>query len=738
MAEVWDEHDLNLEAVARVLLVRRGNDLDQPTNIHETLAGEVAARSGVIAERVAPELRAVRAARQRCAAARTRPWLPTGLAVASLIGTLVCFTSSFASGFGDWQILLSLALLIFTAGMASLAGTRHLEVRGDRRQLKQAQQALAAAAEDAVGELLRERILERTEPTLAWGNTFKSTFAPTLVGIGVDNAIPSASYTELVEFIAQHSTSAIGIAGPRGVGKSTLMEKIIHERRLRPIGVRVPAPKRYEPGALIRLVHSSLAHEVLHPGVGRLLLSEPTGGRLAALRRLVASVLVLLSAIAVVVIWANDQARLSERSESSGWRVSTVTVLCIAAAGALLGILARVLWLAGWAMRPEVVADLGARSSRDREVRALARRELEHLRYSSATQAKNSVSWKLGFINGSGEDQLTLTERALSDADAVARLREFCTELARTADQPIIVAIDELDKMDQPSDVVAVINSLKDLFHLRRLHVLVSVSTDAMHSFAARGILVRDVFDSAFDTIVEVRRLETKESRSLLSRRATQFSVPAMYFCHCWSGGHPRDLVRTARACVTIAARAERDATQQGMDIAPEVRLAEVVDAVLVDDVAAVLQATADRVTADHQNRPQQSDDPGRPSARQDEAIRAAEDLIALRDLLIEGTGPVHQRINDALSVAELPTLSGPVTEGELLVRALDSYLKFAQAVSKFFARERMPDQWQDTATTQAVRLLAEAQPALSRHPGEARRAIERAVVAINGCPSTP
>ncbi|GAA2530703.1 hypothetical protein [Winogradskya humida] len=78
------------------------------------------------------------------------------------------------------------------------------------------------------------------------------------------------------------------------------------------------------------------------------------------------------------------------------------------------------------------------------------------------------------------------------------------------------------------------------------------------------------------------------------------------------------------------------------------------------------------------------------------------------------------------------------MTEGELLVRALNSYLDLAQAVSMFFAADRKLCQWQDGVTTQAVHLLAEAQLALSRHPDEARRAVERAVVAVIGCPSMP
>jgi hypothetical protein len=94
-------------------------------------------------------------------------------------------------------------------------------------------------------------------------------------------------------------------------------------------------------------------------------------------------------------------------------------------------------------------------------------------------------------------------------------------------------------------------NGIKDLFHIPNVHVVVSVSTDAMHSFAARGVLVRNVFDSAFDTVIEVQRMTVTESREVLWRRATNFPAPTMMFCHVWSGGHPRDLERYSKMVLT-------------------------------------------------------------------------------------------------------------------------------------------------------------------------------------------
>jgi putative protein kinase ArgK-like GTPase of G3E family len=50
----------------------------------------------------------------------------------------------------------------------------------------------------------------------------------------------------VVEFIRNHETSAIGIAGPRGAGKSTLMEAVRNAEDLVTHHVLLTAPVKYE------------------------------------------------------------------------------------------------------------------------------------------------------------------------------------------------------------------------------------------------------------------------------------------------------------------------------------------------------------------------------------------------------------------------------------------------------------------------------------------------------------
>jgi hypothetical protein len=568
--------------------------------------------------------------------------------------------------------------------------------------------ALDEATYQHVAEMLREVVNDSWDEETRWGLEFDSQSAPTMVGVAIDNAVSSTTYVELSTFVEEHSTSAIGVAGPRGIGKSTLMEQLRFDPRLNCIGVRIPAPKRYEPAALVRLIHRAVATEVLWPA--GIAWRPPRPGRVSnsaiiwALR-----LFLIIGAVALwIYLWLGDLE--TRNSADSGIRISGTTIFLLVAGGVLLAVVVSALWR----LLIQLIPKGGLLTFRSSPSASLARRELEHLDYSTAVQTKSSVGWKLGVVTATGEDQVSLTERQATDADMVGSLSWFLRELCRRTGKRIVICIDELDKIDKSDDVVSMINGIKDLFHIPEVHVVVSVSTDAMHSFAARGVLVRDVFDSAFDTVVQVQRMTARESRDVLWRRATNFPVPAMMFCHVWSGGHPRDLIRAARACVTLRADAGRT-----------LKLAEVVDAVVLRDVIDLLEAAAGKIY-DRQSRMKpdastpRSDSVGQPGQDQ------VGDILALQELLLDATGPLHERIRPLLDNGKLPEADDPLDESSMLVRVLNPYMRFAACISEFFGNELTGPQWRSDATAEMVQILAQAQIALSRHPDQADRAVRR------------
>jgi hypothetical protein len=145
-----------------------------------------------------------------------------------------------------------------------------------------------------------------------------------------------------------------------------------------------------------------------------------------------------------------------------------------------------------------------------------------------------------------------------------------------------VVSIDELDKLSSSQQLIDAVNGLKDLFHIPGVHFVVSVSDEALTSFEQRSIPTRDAFDSAFDTIVSVERLQLKESLDIVYSRAAGFPPIVAMFCHAWSGGLPRDLLRTARRCVEVQRIQEQ-----------ALPLVDIVRQVIVWDLAAYLEAAA-------------------------------------------------------------------------------------------------------------------------------------------------
>jgi hypothetical protein len=527
-----------------------------------------------------------------------------------------------------------------------------------------------------------------------WSSRFRAETAPALVELDVADTISSATLRQLKRFIETHVTSAIGIAGPRGAGKTTLMEQLCYDRDLNSLNVRVSAPVYYDAHQLVRLIHTRLARSMLSPRqLDRL---RPTV--LPRIRQLlwqlakVAAVVICLAVLVSLWLWEQDN------YTSLPFHVGALSLLAICGLSFAALVLAFIAWRT-LRRRSEALAEPST-------VSELARQQLELLRWSVDTQQTAKAGIDLERLTAERETQVTRHERVLTHAESVDLLRDFLLDLARLSARPVVlVCIDELDKMSDPNKAVEMINGIKDLFHIPGVHFVVSVSTDALHRFAARGVPVRDVFDSSFDTIVNMRRLSAKESRLVISRRATDFCTPAVLFCHAWSGGHARDLIRTARACVDVRA-----------DSGTDVDLADLVEAVLRQDVSEVIDAAIEKLIGG-QSAPKfdQLMALREAMAHPDPFNTAAAELLDLRKAMAQDPF--------SAAAAESPD------ESEALANALHPYLRLAEATRTFFGTPRSPEEWKDVATEAMVEQLAAIRCVLAPRPYEAIRLLERMYV---------
>src|ERR1700733_8902495 len=168
---------------------------------------------------------------------------------------------------------------------------------------------------------------------------------------------------------------------------------------------------------------------------------------------------------------------------------------------------------------------------------------------------------------------------------------------------PVVIGIDEVDKIENPQAAQAFFNQIKGLFGDTKCLFLISISDDAMAAYERRGLPLRDAFDSSLSTVVTLSYLTRQEARTLIGSRLVRVTEPSADLLFVLSGGLPRELVRLIRRAVDLqraysngsAADAEGTADQEGVGSDQEGEEYKVA-AVPLDALAAAL--IADQVAA--------------------------------------------------------------------------------------------------------------------------------------------
>jgi hypothetical protein len=117
----------------------------------------------------------------------------------------------------------------------------------------------------------------------------------------------------------------------------------------------------------------------------------------------------------------------------------------------------------------------------------------------------------------------------------------------------IIICIDEMDKIRDSDRAEQFLNNIKAIFDVPGCLYLVAISEDAMTVFASQTPAIRTAFDSAFDEIISVPPMEFPDALQLLQLRTTGVPLPFLALCHVLAGGVPRELIRAARALMQEA-----------------------------------------------------------------------------------------------------------------------------------------------------------------------------------------
>jgi hypothetical protein len=404
---------------------------------------------------------------------------------------------------------------------------------------------------------------------------------------------------------------SIGLAGPRGCGKTTLLRALCSSRAQEAVLVTAPvqfAPRDFLLHLFARICQQSLrdAPPEESPLLAKSLRTVQDGGLRGFIRRnlgkaallgvlcLIASVFVAYAALPVarqraISRWLRVRlARLLGKNQGQVFGDTDRVWHFLHALDTRLAVIGVLLFLAGMIALLMAVGRLASfllkpYRYRDTPIEQLARRHLRNIRFQQSYSYGWSGSLTVPIAQAGITEAVSLAEYQQSLPDIIAAMRGFLRLIAENS--PVIIAVDELDKVASDVTAAQFLNDLKGIFGVRHCFYLVSVSEDALSNFELRGFPFRDAFDSAFDEVLHLRALTYPESRRLLQRRVVGLSAAYLCLCQGLAGGLPRDLVRVARELVEIGYRA-------GDTVPRELGMCDVVAALVQLDLQGRADAT--------------------------------------------------------------------------------------------------------------------------------------------------
>jgi hypothetical protein len=336
-----------------------------------------------------------------------------------------------------------------------------------------------------------------------------------------------------------------GLYGPRGSGKSWLMHRAIAEVAEKGgLGLWFPCPRKYDASDFLLTLTDNLANAVER----RFARERAIISALSRLRNYLTAMVVTLLVFALILYGAyglTSQGKGSPHPLSSFTQVYPVWLWILIAASAFLVAVASVFVFA---------YNTAATGSLLREASALR----ERIRFSANMKltAAFGITGSQGIVPSLSQSrERNLLERPATVASLVFDFRNFATNIVKQLKKPLLVCIDELDKIDNTDEVRSLLRDIKGIFEVAETVFLVSISEEAAASLQI-GILQtggRNELNSSFYSIIALPPLTPAEADQLLRSRG--FSQSARLACALCllAAGNRRELIRMADLCAIYA-----------------------------------------------------------------------------------------------------------------------------------------------------------------------------------------
>ena len=358
--------------------------------------------------------------------------------------------------------------------------------------------------------------------------------------------------------ILRANGGSYGLSGPRGAGKSWLMMRAIEWVRraddrspLGGIGLWYPSPSEYRPLDFLASLSDSLATEI-----DRWYRNNPMVRRRRAITRWTALQTGVLGVAGGVVV---------------ALQVLNAAALVAVVVGLALGVSVACASYVLMRLRPGAFR----REERLAVEAAIVR---DRARYTSTRTEGTEYGAEGGRAGLRALAKRTrlreLVERPATLSSLVNDFRALASQAGEVAGR-VVIAIDELDKMEDPKKVRDLLRDIKGIFEVPRVHFLVSVSDEAARKLSLGALADRNEFNSSFYTVIEAQPATPEHLAELLERRS-QASVPreVAIVLAVLAGGNPREVLRLAdlaRAATTGAEAAAKALEDEALTLRREI-----------------------------------------------------------------------------------------------------------------------------------------------------------------------